>query len=359
MTSFLNDFQRHSEYETYRESEDFIRPSVSYCEDENKVHYGSPYIKFVDPVVKAICVEQWGGLTGGSTGISGREGELSYKQAEAVTNEQLEGVFNSNTSITMFNEFQYFTGITQVSLSEDSAESRTTSPFILCSNLKEITLPPNVNKFGARAFDRCVNLVKLTNISNVRSFGFCSCQAVGRESHPITNEVVSISEFTGEYAFSGSTILTEIVFEEGLTEIPHQSFTSVHDLEHNLTKITFPSSLRVIDDAYVFQHQENLQEVIFPEGVEYIGQSAFIDCCSVTKVHLPSTVTYLGPFSFRRNTSLTSFTILATTPPELNHTNAFTGTNCIIYVPAESVEAYKAATNWGSLPNVIQAIPTE
>jgi hypothetical protein len=50
-------------------------------------------------------------------------------------------------------------------------------------------------------------------------------------------------------------------------------------------------------------------------------------------------------------------TVNAITPPTLG-SNAFDSTNnCPIYVPAESVNTYKSATNWSTYADRIQAMP--
>lgn len=41
---YLKLFESHQGYEGYSESSDFITPNVSYCEQENEVHY-NPYIR--------------------------------------------------------------------------------------------------------------------------------------------------------------------------------------------------------------------------------------------------------------------------------------------------------------------------
>jgi len=55
---------------------------------------------------------------------------------------------------------------------------------------------------------------------------------------------------------------------------------------------------------------------------------------------------------------LTSVTCEALTPPTLG-SNAFNYTNnCPIYVPSQSVAAYKTAANWSTYASKIRAIPT-
>jgi len=35
-------------------------------------------VEFEDPLVKSICVSNWGGATGGSTNVAGIDGEVTY-----------------------------------------------------------------------------------------------------------------------------------------------------------------------------------------------------------------------------------------------------------------------------------------
>ena len=97
-----------------------------------------------------------------------------------------------------------------------------------------------------------------------------------------------------------------------------------------------------------------------PNGTTTIGGGAISYCSSLTSVTIPDSVTSIGGGAFSGCSSLTSVTIQATTPPTLG-ANALIGTNAnlIIYVPAESLEAFKTATNWSTYADRIQAIPTE
>ena len=96
------------------------------------------------------------------------------------------------------------------------------------------------------------------------------------------------------------------------------------------------------------------------ENVKTIDGSAFMRCRDLQSIILPSGVTNIGATAFEYCSNLSSVTVFATTPPTLG-TNVFqsNASGRKIYVPSESVEAYKAATNWSAYASAILPIPTE
>ena len=60
---------------------------------------------------------------------------------------------------------------------------------------------------------------------------------------------------------------------------------------------------------------------------------------------IPSNVSYFGTHSFRSVTDIT-MTVLRVTPPTASAAGSLPDSVEAIYVPAESVTAYKQATHW-------------
>lgn len=107
---------------------------------------------------------------------------------------------------------------------------------------------------------------------------------------------------------------------------------------------------------YVFYECSSLSSISIPEGITEILAHAF-ENCNLSSLILPSTITQIATRAFARNSLLNSITIYAPTPPTFI-SNAFLNIaeSFKIYVPAESVEAYKSASGWSTYSSQIEAI---
>lgn len=100
----------------------------------------------------------------------------------------------------------------------------------------------------------------------------------------------------------------------------------------------------------------NGQGIISFDGpVTTIGDLAFYNGGSLTSITIPDSVTSIGASAFYNCRSLPSVYCKATTPPVLDGTSVFANNSSSrrIYVPAESVDAYKSATNWSAYASAI------
>ena len=109
---------------------------------------------------------------------------------------------------------------------------------------------------------------------------------------------------------------------------------------------------------YTFTGWSGLTSVMIPNSVTSIGSGAFSGCTGLTSITIPNSMTSIGYDAFSGCTSLNSVTVEATTPPEMVN-DAFynNASGRKIYVPAGSVNTYKAATNWSTYASDIEAIP--
>ena len=164
---------------------------------------------------------------------------------------------------------------------------------------------------------------------------------------------IDVDDYSGGTTFNGLAQITEVEFPAGITTIDVASFTDCK----GLTSVSIPSGVTSIGQS-AFANCYGLTSVSIPSGVTSIGNSAFNACSSLTSIVFPSTLTSIGNSAFRNCGRLASVTVNATTPPT-SGTYVFNSTsaNLVIYVPAESVETYKAANNWSTYASRIQAIP--
>ena len=164
-----------------------------------------------------------------------------------------------------------------------------------------------------------------------------------------------VSNYTGGATFNFLAQITDVNWPSGITSI--DGFAFYHCT--SLTSVTIPNSVTSIGNE-AFHHCTGLKSITIPSGVTTINQYVFDNCNGLTSITIPSGVTYIDRYAFNNCWRLASIIVEATTPPTLAKSNAFTNTNnCPIYVPAESVDTYKAASQWSSLASRIQAIPSE
>ena len=121
----------------------------------------------------------------------------------------------------------------------------------------------------------------------------------------------------------------------------------------DLVSVEIGSCLTSIGEN-TFDGCTSLTSCTIGSGVTSIGSGAFFYCRSLTSIVIPSGVTSIGEYAFYDCRCLTSITVEATTVPTLG-LNAFTDTNnCPIYVPCDSVDAYKSA--WSTYASRITCI---
>ena len=110
-----------------------------------------------------------------------------------------------------------------------------------------------------------------------------------------------------------------------------------------IKKVIIEDGVTNIGD-HAFFGCERLTSVTIPNSVKSIGDVAFDYCNSLTSITIPKSVTSIGDYAFFRCSGLTSMSFEGSTPPEFGE-NVFERVNRAIsvYVPANSIEAYKKA----------------
>ena len=205
--------------------------------------------------------------------------------------------------------------------------------FSSCYNLTEIKVDPNNLIYDSR--NNCNAIIE--TISNKLISG-CGTTV-------IPEGITSI----GEDAFRECSNLMSITIPQSVSEICSQAFLKCENLE----------TVFILGKATIginaFKDCNNLTSITLPDNVTNIGNYAFKNCSSLTSITIPNGVTSIGYEVFYDCGSLTSITSKAVIPPSIKNSDTFYGVNKSIpvYVPAGSVDAYKAAEGWSEFSNIV------
>ena len=199
--------------------------------------------------------------------------------------------------------------------------------------------------YNASAMTSCTVGSCITSIGGgFKSSAFYNC--IRLESIELPNTLTTI----GDYAFQRCLRLTSINIPSGVTSIGDGAFSNCS----SITSIDIPSGVTAIGTTS-FSTCRSLTSITIPDSVTSIGSQAFLGCSGLTSIEIPSSVTSIADWAFSGCSSFNTITVNAIVPPTLGG-SVFIGSNCPIYVPAASVNAYKAATNWSDYSNRIIAI---
>ena len=197
---------------------------------------------------------------------------------------------------------------------------------------------------GSYAFEGCSNLtsasIKSGTIGN-SSFSNCGISTI-----TIGSGVTSI----GGSAFASCSGLTSINIPSGVTSIDYGVFSNCKNLRKLNSNIdgflNIPNSITSIGGR-AFYECSGFTSCTIGSGVTSISDEAFRYCSSLTSIDIPSNVLSIGEYALHGCYNLSNITIRRTTPPTLG-SGAFDGSDCLIYVPANSYELYINAENWSN-----------
>lgn len=267
------------------------------------------------------------------------------------------------------NEAFYNTNISSVSFG-DVLRSIGGNAFSNCSALSgELLLPESITKIEGWCFYNCHFSGHLTLPESLETLGDYAFYNSGTYNgdleiperlYELLNGTFQSCTFAGSLdlknvtaigasCFNGCNFRGELVLPEGITEIGEWAFGN-----NAFSSICFPSSLkRIANHAFAWNPRLNC-DLIFPEGLISIGDSAFSEARGITSIELPSTIQSIQSNAFSGCYYVSRFICNAVEPPIVQN-NAFNGIakdNFTLEVPAQSVKRYQSEIGWSDFKRI-------
>ena len=241
------------------------------------------------------------------------------------------------------------------------------------NGLTSVEFPSNLSSIGDWAFKGCSGLTSVDLPSSITKMGECvfvGCQGLTKVNLP--SGITAISKC----AFGWCISLKNLELPAGITSIGDDAFIYCRSLQN----INLPSGITSIGD-YAFENCSSLRNINLPSKISSIGDAAFIRCSNMSSLSISSNITSIGRSAFSDCKSLKNLTIskdvtsikdilfnFSLDDLELESVyvawenpieagsffNRIKISNCTLYVPQGTKEAYANADVWKDFENIIE-----
>ena len=252
--------------------------------------------------------------------------------------------YSSRSTITKFDEFEYFTGVTRIPRHCFSYLTKMTTiklpPTITSidnqafgvtgltgAGIKSLVIPEGVVSIGDSAFIGCLSLASVTLPTSLVSMGesvFASCKSLATINIP--SGVSNIKYRT----FHTCSKLTSLIIPDTVTTLGSQVFVN-----SGLKTIKLSNSLSTLPQS-TFEGCSSLQTITIPSGIRSIENSCFSSCVNLKDISCESA----------QAPSVTSTTFGDSTSTYTGRNSYNTGENTL-RVP-QNATGYEASY-WGSV----------
>lgn len=247
--------------------------------------------------------------------------------------------------------------------------------FECCSNLMSAALGDNVVVIGHSAFLDCYSLTSVNipnSVTTIRPYAFAGTALYNNDMN-WTNNVLYVDNclIQARYGLddayevlNGTRVIADEAFDYvdivsvdipgSVQNIGYLAFGNCGDLE--VFNVDEKNSCYSSEDGVLFNADKTMliqyprakpaTSYSVPESVNTIGDRAFYNCRNLESIIIGSGVTSIGADAFMDCYSLNEMLVKATTPPTIDPYSFHASGIETIYVPAESLDAYKAAEVW-------------
>lgn len=234
--------------------------------------------------------------------------------------------------------------------------------FYSCENLREVELPESLESIGTNAFSECKSLEKINLPDNVKSFNtndfmFCTSLkeiTLGRSVERVYFNVEAQLDNLENIFVSGDnnnfTSVDGVLYSKDMTVLVNCPRTK--------DMFEIPSSVTEIGYGAFSLCKKWKGKIVIHDNIRIIGELAFAWCTDITELILGKNVEYIGGGSFAETDKMERIYSYNPVPPELdvatlvnpNSEMSFCWTfywgRSPLYVPANSVEAYRNDLLW-------------
>lgn len=266
----------------------------------------NPFQAVMTQGVAAVELGSSGSCGDNATYELSMDGTLTISGTGAIT-EGLGGkfAFNNNIKQVIINEgitevganaFQGCSNLKEVKLPE-SLKTLNGYSFGICGQLTEIYIPSGVEALDSMSFTQCSNLVKIQGMKNVNHITKGAFNAGSKYSS--SNPLETTLETDNEYVLGYNWLYNENRKIKA-PETPECGPDATYKEED--TKVTITGSGSIADEA--FKDKDTVTEVVIEEGITEIGNQSFENMDNLETVIIPDSVTNIGDQAFAENPNL-------------------------------------------------------